>query len=458
MQRASTRQLLIAACVATSGCATGLPPNPSGADVRGERPAKGLPAVARIVANERPIELAGFWNDPKEREEFNKRREELIAQRTSVNPVEVGGLGLELCARLALLCPLMLPVIIPTTIIVGAVSAHSGAAKGVPTIPISQGNATRLATQFMEGLSGVTLSERTLRRIQSAPASLATGKDFPRLVISMKSATVRADVDDELRVTIAAHVQAFASAGVEWAPTVHEVDLEFWPRYDYAVAVQKVLDVLAESIVSTYLPEHPYSVEKRYWEGVSNISVGQVQTYLDRYPDGAFAEPARAQIAKLAAEEVAARKLAAEKAAAMRGAAEKAAAMRGAAEKAAAERSPDASALQTLYRAKALLRPELEGRWAGVTNSVPCGKGSYKIVIDNGYVEGTVEWQGSAGSTLQVSGYVNAEGVVKFATSSPSRIGWSAESSLVRQAGHLVGNRIESCGRDDKTFISLSRR
>jgi hypothetical protein len=107
--------------------------------------------------------------------------------------------------------------------------------------------------------------------------------------------------------------------------------------------------------------------------------------------------------------------------------------------------------------AKAHVRPEQEGRWAGVTNSAACGRGFYTIIISNGYVEGSVEWQGNAGMKAQVSGYVKADGVVSIATYSAGRIGRPAESSLVLQAGSLVGNRIESCGHYVQTFISLSR-
>lgn len=100
-----------------------------------------------------------------------------------------------------------------------------------------------------------------------------------------------------MRMVIIAQAQAYPSAGVEWAPTVHVVEFPFEPGDELVLEVPKILDVLAQSIVASYLPDHPLSVEKRHWEGVNSMDAAKVQTYLDRYPDGKFADLARKQIA-----------------------------------------------------------------------------------------------------------------------------------------------------------------
>jgi hypothetical protein len=188
----------------------------------------------------------------------------------------------------------ILPVAIPLALAANYTDARIKAGRAEPSIPISEKDSARLVALFTEGLSGVSLSERTLRLIESDAVPSAKEAEYPRLLISMQSARV---LQHSMRIVIIAQAQAYPSAGVEWAPTEHVVDFEFRPKDDFVLGMPKILDELAQSIVYTYLPGHAFSVEQRHWESVSSMDAAQVQTYLDRYSDGKFADLARKQIA-----------------------------------------------------------------------------------------------------------------------------------------------------------------
>ena len=422
--------LALATGVALSGCATSPPPTPSGADVRGQVPAEGLPYVSRIVANELPIALVGFWNDPKEREEFEKRRAEEIARLMESDNVQGEHLAgsLTACATFGPLCPVLLPVLIPISATTGYTHARIRASRGAAYIPISEANSQRLSALFSGTLTGVALGERTLALARTAPAPSGTEAGFPRLVVTMKSATVRMDTYEELHVTVVAEAQAQPAPGVTWAPTEHVIDMEFWQRYDYTVAVQKILDVLAQSIVATYLPQHPHSVEQRHWDDVRTKDAARVQTYLERYPSGTYAELARQRLGELSAQEAAAR-----------------------------EAVTDAWAAKSLFRGSARARPELEGRWTGAAPVPFCGRTSYAIHIKDGYAEGTVEWQLSALVRMEVAGYVKEDGSVTVIPISSGRVDRSQSLDLVPRSGRLTGPSSISCVPAGRHLVTLGR-
>lgn len=429
--------LPLAALVALSGCATSLPPNPTGADAKGQVPAEGLPHVSSIVANDLPISLVGFWNDPKEREEFEKRRAEIIARRTEQNRTSgadmAGGIALgtlQACLTLGPLCVLALPAIPVAAAVAGTADysrARIVAGRGVEYIPITEANSQRLSALFSGTLSGPALGERTLALARTAPAPSGTDAEFPRLVVTMKSATVRMDAAEELHVTVVAEAQAHPAPGVSWTPTEHVIDMELWQRYDYTVAVQRILDVLAQSIVATYLPQHPFSVEKRRWDEASAKGVAGLRSYVERYPSGTFAELARARASELAAQEDAARKRAAEAAAAQDAAV------------------TEAGAAKSLFMAKARVAPELEGRWAGSSPVPFCGTTSYMLHIRDGVVEGTVEWQQEGVGPVALLGYVKEDGAVWVVPVWSGRVDTSQSVYLASRSGGLAGSSNVGC-------------
>ncbi|MEX2241185.1 MAG: hypothetical protein WD775_10900 [Burkholderiales bacterium] len=401
--------------------------------------------MSRIVANELPISLDGFWSDPKERAAFAKRRAEEIARRMEKRRPEGSGEGGDAAGAAGVLlqclmisgpfCPLVLALAVPVGATVSYSAARIQAGKGAPYIPISEANGQRLSALFSGSLTGVALGERTLRLVQSGTTPVDTASEFPRLVVTMKSATVRVDAHEELHVAVVAEAQAHPAAGVSWAPTEHVIDMEFWQRYDYTVAVQKILDVLAQSIFETYLPQHPYSVEKRLWDDVRAKDAAQVQTYLDRYPQGAFAGGARQRMTELSAEAAAARQRAADGAA--------------------SEVPTDEGPAKALFRERARVHPELEGRWTGSAPVSFCGAAFYSILIENGYVEGTVAPQQNGNVTLEVAAYVNEDGAVFAVPVSSGRVDKSRALDLVPKSERLAGSSTVTC--QVRHLVSLGR-
>ena len=433
--------LPLAACVALSGCATSLPaPDPVNASVNGQVPAGGLPHVARIVANELPINLVGFWNDPKEREQFEKWRAEVIAQRAEASAADAGRaagaaagaalyFSLFACVTVGPLCILALPAVPAVAAVAGTAGlagAAIGAGQGVDYIPITEANSQRLHALYAGTLTGVALGERTLRLAQAGAAPVDAAAEFPRLELTMKSATVRKDERGELHVKVVAEAQAQPAPGATWAPTEHVIDMEFQQHSDYTVTVQKIIDVLAQSIVATYLPHHPFSAEQRLWDDAEK-DAARVQAYLDRYPQGAYAEPARARLAKLAAE------------------------------RAAADRLNDESSVRASFAQRARAHPGLEGEWSAIEQVPFCNRTSYAIRIKDGNVEGTVEWQLSAAVKEQVIGYVKDDGTVFVAPVAYGRVDRSRTLLLALDSAGLSGISNITCHPQVQHRLTLKR-
>ena len=414
--------LSLAAGLALSGCATSLPaPGPANASVNGQVPAGGLPHVARIVANELPINLVGFWNDPKEREEFEKRRAAIIAQRAEAGAAETGAatggvlyVSLFACAAVGPFCLLGLPVAAAVGA-TGLAATMIGAGQGVDYIPITEANSQRLHALYSGTLTGVALGERTLRLAQAGAAPADAAAEFPRLELTMKSATVRKDERGELHLKVVAEAQAQPAPGATWAPTEHVIDMEFRQHHDYTVTVQRIIDVLAQSIVATYLPHHPFSAEQRLWDDAEKKDAARVQAYLDRYPQGAYAQPARARLAKLAAE------------------------------RAAADSLNDEPSVRAYFAQLARVHPGLEGSWSGSAPVPFCIATSYAIRIENGNVEGTVQWQLGAAVREQVLGYVKDDGTVFVVPVASGRVDRSRTLNLSLDGGRLSGASNITC-------------
>jgi len=282
--------------------------------------------VARVVADDQPIELPDFVITPEERKELEKQRAKNIDRRIPQNtPGDVAG-GVVACLLYGPIGWVACPVALPFAFIASGVDARIRANRQEPSL-ISKKHGARLAALFTERASSVSLSERTLQLIESAAVPSAKEAEYPRLVVRVKSARVlhvpqaRKKLDGSaaspiMHFRIIAQAQAYPSAGAEWAPTEHAAAFPF--RRDDELAargIQATLDVLAQSIVSTYLPAHPSSVEHSNWESVhGSADPAELQTYLDRYPEGKFAGLARKRIAALT--EAARRKAAWEAAAA----------------------------------------------------------------------------------------------------------------------------------------------
>lgn len=429
--------LPLAACAALSGCAALPASNPANASVGGRVPADGLPQISSIVANELPISLVGFWNDPKEREEFETWRAGVIAQRVEAGAENsaraaagVALFSLLMCGAVGPFCAFALPAI-PVAAAAAGTAGIAGttltAGAGVDYIPITEANGQRLHALYSGTLTGVALGERTLRLVQSGPAPTDTSSGFPRLVVTMKSATVRRDERKDLHLKVVAEAQAQPAPGEQWAPTEHVVDMEFQQHHDYTATVQKIIDVLAQSIVATYLPQHPFSAEQRLWDDAEKKDAARVQEYLDRYPRGAYAEPARARLAKLAAERAAFNAL------------------------------TDERTLRAEFAQRARVHPGLEGTWSGSEQVPFCNRTSYAIRIRDGNVEGTVRWQLSAAVEEQVIGYVKEDGRVYVAPVAYGRIDRSRTLHLSLDSDRLSGISKITCNPQVQHFVRLKR-
>lgn len=476
--------LSLVVSIALSACATRPPSIPPSAEVQGRVPSEGLPTVARILANQQPIELAGFWNNPKDREEFEKHRSENIDRRVSAG-MTLGGGGALQCL-LNPLCIVALPIILPFALIGAYADARIRAGHNEPSIPISEQDGARHVALFEERLSGVSLREHTWRVIESSPAKLANEAEYPRLLVSMASARV-SEGTESLRIVFVAQAQAFPSAGVQWTPTEHAIDFDFSPKYDYTPDIPRILDALAKSVVSAYLPQHPYGVEKRYWDDLDAKDASQLQAYLDRYPQGAFVALARSRLEDLAEERADARKLAAKKAAAENAAentAWESARNKDAAKvqayldrypkgkfavlareqvtklraQGSAATTADKAALRALFASKARARPEFDGRWTGATSGATmCPTGFYKISIENGIVTGVVEWRDGGTGKSEVAGYVREDGVVSITLVADGRFGRSGDVTLMLESEHLRGRDTQTCNSGVAALVTLSR-
>jgi serine/threonine protein kinase len=191
-------------------------------------------------------------------------------------------------------------------------------------------------------------------------------------------------------------------------------------------------------------------------KATSQRIAAEVEAALNRAADKAAAD-------KVVAEKAAAVRLAAEKAAADKVAAERAAAEKAAAEMSAAE---DASALEIAARKAALAKPkppthpELEGHWTGTAsdNFGYCPTGSFAIVIKNGDVEGTVEWQSGSPSEGVVRGYVRDDGTVSITIIAQTPDFYDSNFvDLYPTGGRLVGRDRRTCPGGREYVVSLGR-
>jgi len=180
----------------------------------------------------------------------------------------------------------------------------------------------------------------------------------------------------------------------------------------------------------------------------------EVEIALKRAAERAAADKAAAENA--AAAKLAGEKAAAEKARAERAAADRRAAEQEAAEKAAAEEAAVKAELERIRTARLGNRPDLDGKWFGTaTDSFGvCPAATFKIGIDNGSVEGTVEWQDGTRGT--VSGYVSDDGVVRIGVHSPD-LRASSTFDLVPSLGRLTGRDEHSCSGGRVYNVSLGR-
>jgi hypothetical protein len=143
-------------------------------------------------------------------------------------------------------------------------------------IPISGEDSKRLVAGFTEGLSSLSLGKGMLRLMESASVPSAIEVDYPRLIVSMTSARIRNN-RSPFFITVIARAQGSPSAGTEWAPTEHVLDFQFDPKEwalmvqdsdarsepdNLALRTQKILDELAQSILSTYLPRYTLTIRR----------------------------------------------------------------------------------------------------------------------------------------------------------------------------------------------------
>lgn len=302
MRSQSVVAISIAAAFALCGCGTrpAAKLNNSEPTVLWEHP-QGLPALARVVTDEQPVTLTGFTFTPSEKDEFDRRRADEVSARASGYDSGSGGMGNALGPIVAQ--PWLLPVMIvalPVAAITVSVVNHSRASKRTPD-RISNKKGTHLAKGVAEGASNSPIGTRISTLVETA--GLGDGDaEYPYLAVSVKSASLE-HYSSEDRITLVAVAQAHLAPGVEWEPTSHYHVFAVRKGQLEQRTVDTALEALAKSIVVTYMPEHPIAVSKRSetgdWEALRHSkSPAELQAFLERYPDGKFAEQARKRLVR----------------------------------------------------------------------------------------------------------------------------------------------------------------
>ena len=255
-----TRRMLcvvLAASVSLAGCATNLQPMPariSHGIVEPVPAGSWLPA-ASIVPDERPIELLGEFS-AEGRAAFEEARSARIAARSSVGP-DLTGADIAHCLirGVVVLCPLILAI---RGVALGSISGvkYIKASVQEPSLLIPKSHAHSLAKMLKEHASSAALAARASRSTM-----IHDGTDAERrLVVRMKAVDTWQVRQSWLGIRILAEAQAFPFPGVALTPTQHAYEWTYGPLSEWTEdsdelvrqAFNEALDVLAESIVSTY--------------------------------------------------------------------------------------------------------------------------------------------------------------------------------------------------------------
>jgi hypothetical protein len=249
--------VLLAAGLSLAGCATNRQPVTAGISpniVEPMRAGSWLPA-ARIVSDERPVELLGEFS-AEGRAAFEQARSARVAARSSVGPDLTGrDIGECLIRGVVVLCPLALAI---RGVVLGSISGvkYIKASVQEPSLLIPDRHAHSLATMLKERASSTALVARASRFGMTHDGTHTEG----RLVVRMKAVEASQVRPAWLRIRVTAEAQAFPFPGVALTPTEHVYEWMYGPLSEWAEgsdelvrqALNGALDALAESIGSTY--------------------------------------------------------------------------------------------------------------------------------------------------------------------------------------------------------------
>jgi hypothetical protein len=261
-----TRILRVAgliAAAALTACASRAPTTlelPPTVEVSGVQPI-GTPLLAAVVlADERPLELAGSELTAEAREEFNKRRAARVStpEYQSPSPLEIP----KGCVMAALsmpvvglaLCPVM-PVMWLGMHVGVAAANHVKGSMREPSLQVPESQYARIAATIQSTLTTASLVERATTLL----ARPAGRSERPRISLRIKSASIERWKSSAALVVVA-EAQAMHADGAALPSTEHRGafgPLTRWDASDEELkhAVERTLDALARHIVDTYSPE-----------------------------------------------------------------------------------------------------------------------------------------------------------------------------------------------------------
>lgn len=277
-----TAVAVVASCL-LSAC--GSTPKPRPVIVEGTVSEAWLPVTTRIVADEGATYLAGFSVDAMDRQDYIRQFD------TASGNAYTGYATSQLADPRTM-------IFLPLGLIIDSANAYrrgeqrlrdAGVAK-----PISDEDGERLAALFQDRATSAALTKHVV--LLKGPSS--RDLDYPRLTIRVDTIELQ-NLSRGRFFRVIAYAQAHTGPYTALPRTVHSSSFTYHGDGPTKRGIDAMLVALGQSIMVTYFPNHPYSVEYLHWERVSrSFDPEEVRTYIDQYPEGRFAEPARAQLAQ----------------------------------------------------------------------------------------------------------------------------------------------------------------
>lgn len=327
---------LLSGCALFAGCQS----PPPAIWVTNENAVHALPSATPIDADPLPAEVAAFELKREERSRLEKERSQRLHERAAEGLPAAPGVVLAAPAEGAargdprgLICYVP-PVFLFCAATVGLVEAEVYGAKRVwgsftspGVIPAEKGLA--YAALFRERATAMSLKERVAKFAKSPPYS-GEHEEYPRLIVRIKSVRLVSydSPYDSVRrsqpwsgptfmlatfgiggyvllggprttvISITATAKALPAPGVEMATTEHGADFVFPAEDDrISATLDDALDSLALSILATYFPTQPASLEFKEWQSLRlSEDPAALEDFIARHPDGNLRQAARDRI------------------------------------------------------------------------------------------------------------------------------------------------------------------
>jgi hypothetical protein len=207
-------------------------------------PMQGLPAVPRVIAHDRPLQLVNFANEA----ERDKARHAAIAAGAIAGSANV---ALGSLAALGPLCALLPPLCVGVVVAGGAGGA---AASSVAEVPAQE--AGQLGAIFEKHATNGALAQLASRQMPKVGE-----RDYPQLEVRV-IAVVLVPTHDGVSFRLAAEAQGFPDPDRAWRPSAHFVPFPSHTVADWLASdgrlleknLQAALGALSAHIVSVYLP------------------------------------------------------------------------------------------------------------------------------------------------------------------------------------------------------------